>query len=421
MSSQLKALVIGHVWPQPNATAAGAHLMDLISFFQKLSCEILFVSAAQKPIPYTLFEQYGITSQIIELNDNTFDTILQNFQPNVVLFDRFITEEQFSWRVYKNCPNAIRILDTEDLHFLRKQRQENFIENTQKKKDTPNETLSDTFKREIASIYRCDLSLIISLKEMEMLITKYQIPKNLLHYTPLLSKFSSDKLGKKNTSPVFEERQDIMFVGNFLHQPNWDAVQYLKKDIWPELSKKLPKVNLHIYGSHAAAKHLQLSNPKQRFLVHGYVEDLNAVMQNARLLLAPLRFGAGQKGKIVNAMENGLPNVTTPIGAEGMQLDLPWAGSIAEKTADILDQTVALYSNKTLWQEAQNNGFTLLKKQFEYELHFTNFKTQLTLLSQKMTKHRNQNIVGALLWHHSLRSTEYLSRWIEEKNKAKNN
>ena len=400
-----KLLVIGHVWPQPNATAAGEHLVHLMRFFNDLKYQLLFVSAAQPPENYTILQELSIDSTSVEINDDGFNDILKDFNPNIVLFDRFMVEEQFSWRVKKVCPEAIRVLDTEDLHFLRKQRKE---EISKRKSDF----LSDNAKRELACMYRCDLNLMISLKEIDLLTTTYNFPKNLLHYVPLLS----EKVNLKAT-PGFEPRSDFVFVGNFLHEPNWHAAQILKREIWPKLFKKLPKAKLHIYGAYATDKNYQLHSEKERFLVHGYVENINDILQKNRVMIAPLFFGAGQKGKLLKAMQNGLPSVTTSIGAEAMSFDQDWPGIVVDETDKIIDACVNLYSDKVLWKKTQNNITELISKNFSYQKHFKTFQNRIEKLESTISTQRQNNIVGEILWHQSMRSTEFMSRWIMEKNK----
>ncbi|WP_010182879.1 glycosyltransferase [Aquimarina agarilytica] len=408
-----KLLIIGHVWPQPNATAAGEHMLHLIHFFKDLKYQIFFVSAAQQPSDFNVFENLVIQTASVAINDDNFDTLLLDYAPDVVLFDRFMVEEQFSWRVKKECPNAIRILDTEDLHFLRKQRQKalNTITTTTTT-TTIVDSLSDQAKRELASMYRCDLNLMISLKEIDILTTTYNFPKHLLHYIPLLS----DKVENDLFIP-FNERKDLVFVGNFLHEPNWHAVQILKKEIWPVLSKKIPNVKLHIYGAYATEKNYQLHNEKQGFLVHGYVKDLEAVLEKSSLLLAPLYFGAGQKGKLLKAMQCGTPTVTTSLGAEAMQFDKLWPGAIADDINDFIERVITLYTDAYQWNKAQQNIAELVNSHYLYNTHFNFFKEKLVELIENITIHRTKNITGQILWHQSMRSTEFMSRWIIEKNK----
>ena len=198
-----------------------------------------------------------------------------------------MTEEQFGWRVAKQCPEAIRILDTEDLHFLRKARQQNQTLNSNFSKEF---LKTDVAKRELASIYRSDLSLIISEVEMDILTNHLHIDSSLLLYIPFL--LDDNSLFNKSELPSFKQRNDFVFVGNFIHPPNADAVLFLKEKIWPKLSQNLPHTALHIYGAYPRPKHLNLQDQKQEFFVHGFVDDIDATLQSARVLLAPLQFGA---------------------------------------------------------------------------------------------------------------------------------
>src|SRR5690606_4752526 len=126
-------------------------------------------------------ESENISVKSILLNDASFDEFIQELNPSIVIFDRYITEEQFGWRVTENCPNALKILDTEDLHLLRKAREE-AVKNG--KPAVAANLFLDIAKRELASILRCDLSLIISEFEMELLQNTFKIPSDLLYYLP---------------------------------------------------------------------------------------------------------------------------------------------------------------------------------------------------------------------------------------------
>ena len=400
-----KLLIIGHVWPQPKASAAGEHMMHLIELFMDLEYSIHFVTAAQQPENYEDLNGLDVTTASIKINNDDFDEYLKNLKPDIVLFDRFMVEEQFSWRVKQQCPSALRILDTEDIHFLRKQRQENI-------KGKPTEVLSDIAKRELASMYRSDLSLIISEVEIKLLTEKYGIPKSLLFYLPLLS-----KQVELNNMPPFEARKDVVFVGNFLHEPNWHAVQILKKEIWPLVRKKNTNIGLHIYGAYASDKHKQLQNEKERFYVHGYVNDLDGTLRNARLLVAPLYFGAGQKGKLLRAMQCGVPSITTQVGAEAMQFEKAWPGLIEDDYNAFASALIDLYLGKNLWEEKQRNIEVLVNNHFQYDTYLNKFKEVIFTLREGVELQRSLNVVGEILWHHSLRSTEFMSRWIMEKNK----
>ena len=158
MKAQQRVLFIGSVWPEPNSSAAGSRTMQLIEVFLSQQWEITFASTAGDSEFMIDFSKWNLTKVSIQLNDSRFDTFVAKLQPTVVIFDRFMTEEQFGWRVAEHCPNALRILDTIDLHCLRSARQKAFKENRKFEED---DLLKEGItKREIASILRSDLSLI---------------------------------------------------------------------------------------------------------------------------------------------------------------------------------------------------------------------------------------------------------------------
>lgn len=405
-------LIIGLVWPEPKSSAAGSRILQLIFQFKKQGYAITFACAAKTSNNTYDLSQIDVKTQEIVLNHSGFDDFISELKPNVVVFDRFMVEEQYGWRVAEQCPNALRILDTEDFHGLRKARA---LALKQGEAVTVAHLQNDTTKREIVSIYRCDLTLIISEAEIKMLTEQFKIDKDLLYYLPfLLEPVSEDA---KNSLPKFENRQDFITIGNFLHSPNYDAVVYLKKHIWPLIRKQLPKTQLHIYGAYESQKVTQLHNEKEGFLIKGFAEDVNDVMQNAKVCLAPLRFGAGLKGKLIDAMQNGTPCVMSGIAAEGMFGGLESNGFIMDDAETFAQKAVELYKNAQLWQQKQHNGFSVLNKRFDASNFESTFKTKIDSLKNHLTTHRQNNFMGTMLQHQTLQSTKYLSKWIEEKNR----
>ena len=403
-----KLLIISSVWVEPNSSAAGSRMLQLIRFFQSQNYTIVYASTASESEFSFDLADLGITTQFIKLNDSTFDDFLQKNQPNMVLFDRFMVEEQFGWRVFNVLPMAIKILDTEDLHCLRIARQEAI------KKNKSFETLDFNFdiaKREIASIFRCDLSLLVSDFEMNLLQTVFQVPKFILFYLPIWI----ENFTKEVSS--FDTKKDFVFIGNFYHEPNWDSVLVLKNEIWPKLKELLPIATLNIYGAYPSQKVHQLHNPKDRFYIKGRAESAEQVIRSARVLLAPIRFGAGIKGKLLETMEYGTPSVTTSIGAEAMHDNLAWNGFIEDDFSDFISKVVELYSNQEVWEEAVENGYKIINYKFLFSIHKSKFLDVIDHLQTSLESHRKTNFIGQMLQYHNLRSTEFMSRWIEEKNK----
>ncbi|WP_159019618.1 glycosyltransferase [Algibacter sp. L3A6] len=408
-----KVLIIGFVWPEPKSSAAGSRMMQLIETFKSQDYNITFASPCAKSDNAFNLESIGVSQTAIELNNSSFDTFVKDFNPDFVLFDRFMMEEQFGWRVTENCPNAIKILDTEDLHSLRKGRHQAFKDNVLFDKSY---LFNDTAKREIASIHRCDLTLIISEAEMDILKNDFKVDEALLLYLPfMLEPISEDAITKL---PKFETRQHFITIGNFLHEPNYNAVLYLKDTIWPLIKKQLPQAELHIYGAYASQKVTQLNNEKQGFIINGFAEDVHTVMQEVKLCLAPIRFGAGLKGKLIDAMQNGTPMVTSSVGAEGMFGDFEPNGFIEDDANSFANQAIELYQNEVLWSKMQENGFAIINNRFNSQKHKSMFLSRIESIVDHLNIHRQNNFMGQMLHHHSMQSTKFMSRWIEEKNKA---
>ncbi|WP_394758354.1 glycosyltransferase family 4 protein [Flavobacterium sp.] len=403
-------LIIGLVWPEPKSSAAGTRMLQLIKLFQKQDYEIVFASAAQESDFSFDLKSIGVITQQIILNSTTFDGFIKELNPEIALFDRFVIEEQFGWRVYENCPTALRILDTEDLHSLRLTRQNAIKKNIEFQ--FSDLLTSDIAKREIASILRCDLSLIISEIEIKILVDIFKIDSNLLYYLPLFFDL------KEENKPIdFHQKKDFVFIGNFLHEPNWDAVKQLKEKIWPQIRKELPEVMMHIYGAYPSQKVLQLHNSSENFIIHGRANSAEDVIKSARVLLAPIRFGAGLKGKLLEAMQLGTPTITTSIGAEGINANCYWNGFITDDFEEFASKAVLLYKDETLWDKSQKNGFEILENRFKKDLFEKLFTDKIDFLQSNIENHRKLNFIGSLLLHHTALSTKYMSRWIEEKNK----
>ncbi len=404
-------LIIGHTIPEPSTTAAGGRMMQLVKLFQEENFKINFASTAVISERSINLQKQDISVKNILLNDSSFDSLVKELNPDIVIFDRYITEEQFGWRISENCPNALKILDTEDLHFLRKAREEA----VKKGKPIAEANLfSEIAKREIASILRCDLSLIISEYEMELLQSTFKISSDILYYLPFLVENISENL------VTFEERKNFISIGNLLHAPNVDAVLQLKKH-WPALKEQLPNAEIHVYGAYAPQQITELHNEQGGFLIKGWVEDLENTLGKYRLQLAFIRFGAGLKGKLVDAMRIGLPSITTEVGAEGLCGNLPFGGEIISSNEDFVKSAVQLYSEEELWNKAQKNGFEIITRRFKKEIFSEDFIKRIAFLSQNLEKHRKENFIGQVLQHQSLQATKYMSKWIEAKNSLPQN
>ena len=258
---------------------------------------------------------------------------------------------------------------------------------------------------------------MISQYEVELLKQHFHIQSEKLIYLPYLF----DKQQPMHPSPDFEKRQHFMMIGNFLHQPNWDANLFCVQKIWPSIRKQLPDAQLHIYGAYATDKHQQCHQPKQGVYLKGRAEDALATLSQYRVNLAPLRFGAGQKGKLFESFLTGTPCITTPIGIEAMDLGIDCGYDLSDDAIKIAENATQCHQQVDLWSHIQQQGYLMLNQNFEQTEHAGSFYKQVVEHYANLEQHRHQDFLQTLLWQQQFRSTEFMSRWISEKNRSNSN
>ncbi|MCH8529750.1 MAG: glycosyltransferase family 4 protein [Saccharospirillum sp.] len=400
------AVLIAKNWPEPASTAAGRRTLDLLRLLQAGGYHITVASPAEPtPFQQDLASEQMVT-QRIAVNDSAFDHWLLDLKPDLVIYDRYVMEEQFGWRVREHCPQAMTLLDTSDFHALREARQ------TAIQKGTAFNLFGPTLMRELAAMARCDLVLMISRVEIALLRSQCQFPAQALLYLPFLV----DKLPDLDALPTFNEREHLMMIGGFKHPPNRDAVLWFKQSIWPLIRRRLPEVECHIYGAYADHQVQQWHAPKDRFLIKGRCEDALTTLEKYRLNLAPLRFGAGQKGKVIDGWLTGTPTVTTPLGAEAMAPLDAWGYTLSDQPERYADAVVALYQSPEQWSDVQQCGVDALQRGFLHQDYSAGLLQALQHTRLNLETHRNGLVWGRILWQTQHRATEFMSRWIEAKN-----
>jgi glycosyltransferase involved in cell wall biosynthesis len=160
---------------------------------------------------------------------------------------------------------------------------------------------------------------------------------------------------------TFDERRGLLFIGNLAHRPNSDGVLYFLREVYPLIRRALPEIELDIIGDNPAEIAAYADKDVR---VHGYVPDVTAFWQTRRVFVAPLRYGAGVKGKIGEALAHGLPVVTTTVGAEGMGLGHNESALITDTPQDFVAGVVELYSQRDLWQRIADNGYAHIAAHF---------------------------------------------------------
>ena len=433
----MKVLIMGYVWPEVTSSAAGLRDWNLVNYFLKQNWKVLYSSQAKENEFTKKLVDSGVTTVRHAPNDNRFNTWISHEQPDFVVFDRFVTEEQFGWRVRDNFPPCVQILDTQDLHFLRKQRQQAREQGKYSLDEIAKGTIplqSETALRELASIYRSDCTILISDFEMHLLREVYNVPASSLHLCRLSYR------PPEKFIPFEKRKKDFCMIGNFRHPPNVDATLWMKNEIWPLIRKKLPEAEVDIYGAYPSRENVKLSNADDGFNVKGPVKDHLKMLKKYKLNLAPLRFGAGIKGKISDGWYCGTPVVTTPIGAEGMAENFPFGGEVSTfsksessirsgdacvgdslfAAQDFATRAVSLYLDNKKWQESQSRGGDIINNLYSEDLNGRALINRMLHTKENLESIRSSNMIGSILNYQLNRGSKYFSLWIEEKNNNKN-
>lgn len=266
--------------------------------------------------------------------------------------------------------NASIIYDTVDLHFLRLQRQSEYETG-----DIKNTTLELAEKYEIIEkslINQADYTLVVS--DIENKLLSKEGFKNIRTVSNI-----HEIKGEMYAIP-FSNRCDLLFVGGYGHQPNIDAITWFVNDIFPLVQKQLPDIKIRVVGSNMPEQLHNFLSGKPGVIIDGFVEDLDPLLASTRVFVAPLRYGAGVKGKVGQAIENGIPVVSTSIGAEGMHLKSNVSFLEANTAKKFASQIISLYSDKTLWTRIQRNARHSIQSYFGTKLAI---KTLTSLIDEK--------------------------------------
>ncbi len=254
--------------------------------------------------------------------------------------------------VRRFAPQAKVVFDTVDLHFLREERQAHVTQDEGLLAEISNRKQS-----ELKLVGRADCTLVVSPIEKEILAE--ECPDCDVRVLPTI--YPIDERDR----PGYEDRRDIIFIGNFRHMPNVDAILHFIREIFPRIHERLPEATLNVIGPHPAPEIVECAGPSIRIL--GHVPDVEPIFDRARVSVAPIRFGAGVKGKINQSMALGVPVVASSIAAEGMYLVHEHSAIIADDPESFVDAVIRLWTLRELWQRVAANGRRNLRDHFSVE------------------------------------------------------
>jgi O-antigen biosynthesis protein len=375
--------------------------MELAGFIRDFGYELTVLSPCRENAASAELNAAGIRTIPCAANDSSVAALLAPLPASLVIYDRFVMEEQFGWRARALWPEATHVVDTQDLHSVRRARERLHLAGRSAGEVLALEgaEFSPDLEREMASLLRADACFVVSFWEREWLIGQ-GYPGDRVFFVPFSARLEED-------SPSFAQRRGFAFLGNFRHPPNLDAVFHLARTLWPQIRSALPNEKLHLYGAYPPQMISELHG-KNGIIVDGFVANHRESLYRHRVLLAPLRFGAGIKGKVLEAYACGMAVVGSDLAFEGI-------GPPGVSEEEFATTAARLHEVPVAWEEAVRLGRSHLA-QFQPESVSAKLEGFLAAAATHRLAWRSQ-LVGRMLRHFLHNSTKYFSQWIEAKNK----
>lgn len=357
LAARPKIVMVDAFVPKPDHDSGSADLFWYMRIFHSFGYQVSFIAAfEEKPLESyaDALRRWGVRVQYATDLESLNHLVLEEARDaQVVLIQRVIVARHLIEPLREGAPGAKVVFGTVDLHYLREERAA-IHERSAEALD-----YALTLRREeIRAISLSDATIVVSRLESD--IVKGILPNANVHRIPI------PRLPTRSTSS-YADRNGVVFVGGFAHRPNIDAVMFLAKDIWPIVRQRLPKAELRVIGSNMTPEVKALDDSAAGVKIVGFVENLDEVLATARLSVAPLRFGAGIKGKVVSSLLSGLPCVLSKVASEGMGLidgEHVLEGETAEEIATAI---IRLHEDPQLWQRIADAGFLAAATEYSVE------------------------------------------------------
>ena len=346
-----RCLVVDATLPTPDRDSGSITTLEIIKAVQGLGYAVTF-------IPFDLVHSARYAGALEEagiwcLTAREIPSLDAFLRAHGALFDAvFLSRVTIACHLIEgarlHCPRAAVIFETMDLHYLREQREAELS-------GSPEQLAAarTTEAIELDLVRRCDLTLVHSTREREILAER--VPEALVYHLPYV-------LDARGSGPGFTARRDFVFIGGFRHRPNVDAVLWFAREVLPLVRRELPDARLVIVGSDPTPEVKRLAS--KSIVVRGYVEELRPVLDACRLTVAPLRYGAGYKGKVAMSLAHGVPAALTSIAAEGMGLVHGEQVLIADQPEKLAQEIARLYTDRALWERLAASSLRFVAENF---------------------------------------------------------
>lgn len=345
-----RILVVETMTPDPTRDSGSMRLCQIFALLNEDGWIVDFIADDDDARPRDIARlaalgvhvHRGVPARWIREHGHTLDA---------VMLCRLPVADQYMALVRHLAPRARVIFDTVDLHYVREQRAAALISNAALARQSHRSR-----ERELAMVERADVTLVVSSEERDILAA--EAPRSRVDLVSNIHNVAG-------RSRSFGERSGLLFVGGFGHPPNEDAVRWFATSVLPQVRQRDPSIVFHVVGDIDDSTRRSLE--RDGMVMHGRVEDLGPLLASRRLSVAPLRFGAGVKGKVNQAMSHGLPVVVTTLAAEGMHLRDGVDALIADDAAGMADAIGRVYHDESLWISLSDAGLDNVRRHFSTE------------------------------------------------------
>jgi len=352
---QHQVLVIDALLPQPDRDSGSLRMFNLLRLLRDEGAHAVFLALnpAYEEASVRALQHLGVETWHAPYCGSMPDFLRSHgARFDVVMLSRHYVATPLLPLVRRHAPQARIVFDTVDLHGLREQRAADLGNDAVLRR-----TARATTKAELAVAAVADATVVVSAYERDWL--RERLPDARVEVLSNLHEVRGPGL-------PFAQRHDLVFVGGFRHPPNVDAVLWFANAVFPRVRSRLPDVRFHCIGGDCPPEILALS-ALDGVVVHGHVPDIAPYMDGARVALAPLRYGAGVKGKVNLSMAHGQPVVATSCAVEGMHLQDRHDVLVADDAAGFADRVVELYRDEALWNRLSANGLDNVRTHFSLE------------------------------------------------------
>ncbi len=369
-----RVLILEHCTLTPNQDAGSVTVYNLIMLLREMDFQVTFIpedNFLYMPDYTTDLQRVGVEVLYYPYVKSVQEHVAEyGDRYELVFLFRPVVVERHIDTVKKYCNKAKFLYYTHDLHFIRMTREAQLLGDSSKQ-----HSASEMKVREYAAIQACDATIVVTEQELEVLMP--DLPDCNIQVLPLV-------LSIAGTNKKYQNRRDVVFVGGYQHGPNVDAVHYFVSEIMPILRQRLKDVKFVIVGSNPPEEIRALA--AEDIVIKGFVEDLNSLLDEMRVSVAPLRYGAGIKGKVGTAMAVGLPVVASNIATEGMSLTDGENVLCANSPEEFANQIARIYLDDILWNKISKNALDFSENAWGAKSGYRNFSSVLASIDINTSK-----------------------------------